>query len=136
MRAPGATRTSRQATSRQGVAVAYAEIIEFYDIKRKRWGRSPPIARRRGRRRLGFLIKPVEIPYATGHPFVMLRNYEVPDHFYPIGDVAQIESLQLELNETRTQMLNYRKKFRRAWTYKKDAFDRNGIRRCSPTKTT
>ena len=57
----------------------------------------------------------------------MLRNYEVPDHFYPIGDVAQIESLQLELNETRNQILNYRKKFRRAWVYAKDLFDRQGV---------
>ena len=51
----------------------------------------------------GFLIKPKEMPYASGHPFEMIRNFEVPDHFYPIGDVEQIESLQLELNETRTR---------------------------------
>ena len=111
-------------------AVAYAEIIEFYDVKRNMVGTfavqnsdgddDGPDS--------GWLIKPTEIPYATGHPFVMLRNYEVPDHFYTMGDVQQIESLQLELNETRTQMLNYRKKFRRAWTYKKDAFDRDGVR--------
>ena len=45
----------------------------------------------------GFLIKPRPMPYAKGHPFEMLRNYEVADHFYPIGDVEQIEPLQLEL---------------------------------------
>ena len=72
---------------------------------------------------------PEKIPYAFGHPFVMLRNFEVPDHFYPIGDVQQIESLQLELNETRTQLLNSRKKFRRAWVYDKNRFDRDGITR-------
>jgi hypothetical protein len=110
-------------------ALTYAEVIEFYDIKRNtvstfaidadgEAGDEPDA---------GFLIKPADIPYASGHPFVMLRNYEVPDHFYCMGDVQQIESLQLELNETRTQMLNYRKKFRRAWTYRKDAFDREGI---------
>ena len=38
-----------------------------------------------------FLIKPKPMPYATGHPFVMLRNYEVSDQFYPFGDVAQLE---------------------------------------------
>ena len=111
-------------------ALSYAEVIEFYDIKRNtvctfavdgsgEAGSDEPDA--------GFLIKPKDIPYASGHPFVMLRNFEVPDHFYCMGDVQQIESLQLELNETRTQMLNYRKKFRRAWTYKRDAFDREGI---------
>jgi len=116
-------------------AVSFCEVIEFYDIRKGKVStfiadgqgsskskNSPPSARTSG-----FLIKPSEIPYSFGHPFVMLRNYEVPDHFYPIGDVAQIESLQLELNETRNQMLNYRKKFRRAWVYAKDLFDRQGI---------
>jgi hypothetical protein len=107
-------------------AMRFAEVIEFYDLKRYKVctfatssddGGDDPV----------YLIKPAEIPYAFGHPFVMLRNYEVPDHFYPLGDVAQIESLQLELNETRTQMFNYRKKFRRAWTYAKDRFDQEGI---------
>jgi hypothetical protein len=113
-------------------SVAYAEIIEFYDLKRNTVGTfacdSNTGTGEDASGDAGWLIKPEEIPYATGHPFVMLRNYEVPDHFYTIGDVQQIESLQLELNETRTQMLNYRKKFRRAWTYKKDSFDRDGIR--------
>lgn len=108
---------------------AYAEIIEFYDIKRNKvfhfamdapgddgaYGAS------------GFLIKPKDIPYATGHPFTMIRNYEVPDHFYPIGDIEQIESLQMELNETRNQMLNHRKRFARKWLYNRDAFDQEGI---------
>ena len=107
----------------------YAEIIEFYDIKRKKVS---TFARHSGdtgeTTRGGFLIKPDDFPYAFGHPFVMLRNYEVPDTFYPMGDVQQIESLQLELNETRNQMLNYRKKFRRAWVYAKDLFDKDGIK--------
>ena len=107
-------------------AMRFAEIIEFYDLKRYKVctfststddGGDDPV----------YLIKPTTMPYAFGHPFVMLRNYEIPDHFYPLGDVAQIESLQLELNETRTQMFNYRKKFRRAWTYAKDRFDQAGI---------
>ena len=57
----------------------------------------------------------------------MLRNYEVPDHFYPIGEVEQIESLQLELNQTRNQMMNHRKRFARKWLYETDAFDRDGV---------
>lgn len=110
-------------------ALTYAEVIEFYDIKRNTVSTFAIDADgdSDGEADAGFLIKPKDIPYASGHPFVMLRNYEVPDHFYTMGDVQQIESLQLELNETRTQMLNYRKKFRRAWTYRKDAFDREGI---------
>ena len=57
----------------------------------------------------------------------MLRGYEIPDFFYTMGDVEQIESLQLELNETRTQMMNHRKRFQRKWLYEKDAFDRDGV---------
>ncbi len=110
-------------------AVSYGEIIEFYDVKRNKvctFAMDGTGDNSEGDS--GFLIKPGEIPYAQGQPFTMLRNYEVPDHFYPMGDVQQIESLQLELNETRTQMLNYRKKFRRAWVYNQDDFEQDGIR--------
>ena len=58
----------------------------------------------------------------------MLRNYEVPDNFYPMGELESIESLQLELNETRNQMLNHRKRFARKWLYARDMFDEDGIR--------
>ena len=105
----------------------YVEVMEFYDIKRNQVSTFAYNADRQGGSDSGFLIKPTKMPYAFGHPFVMLRNYEIPDTLYPMGDVQQIESLQLELNETRTQMLNYRKKFRRAWVYAKDRFDRDGI---------
>jgi hypothetical protein len=67
------------------------------------------------------------MPYAMGQPFEMLRNYEVADYFYPIGDVQQIESLQIELNQTRTQMMNHRKRFARKWIYQQDAFDQDGV---------
>lgn len=57
----------------------------------------------------GFLIDPAEFPYAFGHPFVMLRNYEVPDQFYPMGELESIEYLQLELNKTRTEQMLHRR---------------------------
>ena len=66
------------------------------------------------------------MPYSFGQPFVMLRNYDVPDHFYPIGDLESIEPLQRELNETRTQMMNHRKKYSRKYLYKESAFDNLG----------
>ena len=75
----------------------------------------------------GFLINPTKMPYAFGHPFLMLRNYEVPDDFYPMGELEEIEALQLELNETRTQMLNHRKRFARKYLYMEDALDDVGI---------
>jgi hypothetical protein len=56
----------------------------------------------------------------------MIRNYDVPDQFYPIGELEAIEPLQLELNETRSQMMNHRKKFSRKYLYKENAFDNLG----------
>ena len=107
-------------------AIRFAEVIEFYDLRRNKVC-TFALSGSDDSEDPGYLIKPTKIPYAFGHPFVMLRNYEIPDHFYPMGDVCQIESLQLELNETRTQMFNYRKKFRRAWLYARDRFDTDGI---------
>lgn len=66
------------------------------------------------------------MPYSFGQPFVMLRNYDIPDHFYPMGDLESIEPLQKELNETRSQMMNHRKKFARKYLYKENAFDQLG----------
>ena len=114
-------------------AVSYCEIIEFYDLKRRTVatfamdGDQSDDGENTGTGG-GFLIKPAPIPYGFGAPFVMLRNYEVPDNFYPMGELESIESLQLELNETRNQMLNHRKRFARKWLYARDMFDEAGIR--------
>jgi hypothetical protein len=56
----------------------------------------------------------------------MLRNYDIPEHFYPMGELEAIEPLQMELNQTRTQMMNHRKRFSRKWLYKESAFDADG----------
>lgn len=97
----------------------FAEIWEYYDIK----GRTMSVFAEGGD---GFLVKPMPMPYSFGHPFVMLRDYDVPDQFYPIGELEAIEPLQKELNETRTQMMNHRKRFARKWLYKESAFDQLG----------
>ena len=99
----------------------FVDVIEFYDIRRKTYCAFADGATD------GFLIKPRKMPYAFGHPFLMLRNYEVPDEFYPMGELQEIEQLQLELNETRTQMLNHRKRFARKYLYMEDALDDVGI---------
>jgi hypothetical protein len=113
-------------------AISYCEVIEFYDIKRNTvctFANSGEDTEGNNSARNGsFLIKPAEVPYPFCHPFVMLRNYEVPDNFYPMGELESIESLQLELNETRNQMLNHRKRFARKWIYSKDMFDEDGVR--------
>lgn len=104
----------------------FCEVIEFYDIRRNKVCTFALDSESLDGNET-FLIKPQPIPYADGHPFEMLRNFEVADNFYPLGDVCQIESLQLELNQTRTQMMNHRKRFQRKWLYDRDAFDRDSI---------
>ena len=98
---------------------AFVEVWEYYDLTTK----TMSVFCNGGDT---FLIPPRTIPYAFGHPFVMIRNYDVPENFYPIGELEAIEPLQLELNETRTQMMNHRKRFSRKWLYKESAFDADG----------
>jgi hypothetical protein len=97
----------------------YAEIWEYYDVSSNTMSVFADGSDM-------FLVKPMKMPYSFGQPFVMIRNYDVPDHFYPIGDLESIEPLQLELNETRSQMMNHRKKFSRKYLYKESAFDQLG----------
>jgi len=73
-----------------------------------------------------FLVDPMPMPYAYGQPFVMLRNYDVPDFFYPMGDLESIESLQLELDKTRTQLINARKRYARKYLYHERSFGPEG----------
>lgn len=101
--------------------VAYVDVWEFYDIRK---GTVSTFAEGVTD---GFLIAPAEMPYAFGHPFVMMRNYEVTDTFYPMGELESIEVLQKELNATRTQMMNHRKKYQRKTLYDSDIFDAKGI---------
>ena len=98
---------------------AYVEIWEYYDIES---GKMSVFCDGGDK----FLVNPTVIPFSFGHPFVMLRNYEVPEHFYPMGELEAIEPLQMELNQTRTQMMNHRKRFSRKWLYKESAFDADG----------
>jgi hypothetical protein len=98
---------------------AYVDVWEFYDMKR---GTMAVFCNGSD----GFLVNPVPMPYAFGHPFVMIRNYDIPEHFYPMGELEAIEPLQYELNATRTQMMNHRKRFSRKWLYKENAFDTPG----------
>lgn len=74
----------------------------------------------------GELVDPTPMPYAYGQPFVMLRNYDVPDSFYPMGDLESIESLQLELDKTRSQLMNDRKRGQRKYLYHERSFDGAG----------
>ena len=97
----------------------YADVYEYYDLRNN----TVCVFSDAGD---GFLIKPRQMPYAFGHPFVMIRNYDVPDEFYPIGELEAIEPLQRELNATRTQMMNHRKRYARKYLFRDTNFDSNG----------
>ena len=99
---------------------AYCDIYEYYNIET---GEMSVFSDSGGDK---FLIKPIKMPYAFGHPFYMLRNYDVPGFFYPMGELEAIEPLQYELNETRTQMMLHRKRYSRKWLFQESAFDDDG----------
>ena len=97
-------------------------IWEFYDLVRGTLSIFPDQQKDNG-----FLVKPLPFPYPYGHPFVMLRNYEVPDQFYTIGEIEAIEPLQNELNHTRSAMVLARKLDIPKYLVRKDALDVDGI---------
>lgn len=74
-----------------------------------------------------FLLAPSKVPYGFAHPFVMVANYQVPEKFYPIGDVETVMPLQMELALTRTQMVNDRKRYRRMYFYRPDKIGSEGV---------
>lgn len=74
-----------------------------------------------------YLQDPEPIPYTFGHPFVFVPNYQVPERFYPIGDIESIFPLQVELATTRTQMVNDRKRYRRVYFYRPDKLNPDSI---------
>jgi hypothetical protein len=74
-----------------------------------------------------YLIRPRKMPYAFGHPFEMIRNYEVPDHFYPMGDLEAIAPLIKELSKTRSEMMNHRARYARKYIARKSAIAKTDL---------
>lgn len=56
-----------------------------------------------------YLIDPAPWPYACGLPFQHARLYEVPDQIYGMGEIEGLLSLEEELDETRTQLLDHKR---------------------------
>jgi len=74
-----------------------------------------------------YLSDPERSPFPEIHPFVFIPNYEVPERFYPIGDIETVYGLQLELALTRTQMINDRKIGRRINLVRPAAIGEDGM---------
>jgi len=81
-----------------------------------------------------FLKKPEPIPYEFGHPFIMLRNYEVPERFYPMGEIECLEPLQLELDMTRSAQLRDLLSHTRKYVSRKGSFDQENIERMATAR--
>ena len=99
----------------------FVDVYEYYDL------REGTVATFTSQIEDGFLIPPAPSPYPFIHPFEMIRNYNVPDRFYPLGDLEAIEALQRELNKTRTEMMLHRRANQRKHIMKPGAFDESGI---------
>lgn len=91
----------RDDNTKYGDDVKRVVLWEFYDLQRK----TMSVFTDSGER---FLVDPIPFPYTFGIPFVMLRNYDKPDEFYPMGDLEAIAPLQDELNSTRSDMVQAR----------------------------
>ena len=96
-------------------------LWEFYDIE------AETLCVFADQQDVGYLVDPQEFTYKYGHPFVMLRNYEVPDQFYPIGEIEAIQPLQDELNETRSAMVGARRLDIAKYMYHEGAVDDQGL---------
>lgn len=101
--------------------VQRVELWEYYDIEA---GKFCVFA---SDQETKFLVKPTEMPYTYGHPFVFLPNYDVPEYFYPLGDLEAMEPLQDELNETRTAMMNDRKRYKRRYLARRGELDEDAV---------
>ena len=86
--------TSRQEQEEYLINEERCVVFEYYDVAANTLCVTPQSGDQ-------FLIDPTPMPYAYGQPFVMMRNYDIPDYFYPMGDLEALESLQQELDKTR-----------------------------------
>lgn len=96
------TQAWRDEKRKYGDDVLRITLWEFYDLERK----TLSVFTEGGDK---FLIDPIGMPYTFGLPFVMVRNYDIPEKFYPIGDLEALIPLQDELNEVRSAMVQARK---------------------------
>lgn len=98
----------------------FAEIWEFYDLIDMQMCTF-------GEGTEGYLLDPEDSVFPDGHPFVLITNYEVPERFFPIGDVENIFPLQLEIAITRTAQINDRKRGRRITLFREAALGNQGV---------
>ena len=55
---------------------------------------------------IGVVLKDTASPYSDGYPFVLVKDYDVPDKFWGEGEVAQLISPQKYLNELNNSVVD------------------------------
>lgn len=111
----------RESLTGNAASKGFVDIYEYYDL------REGTVATFCTEVEDGYLKAPEKVPYPFPHPFEMIRNYNVPDKFYPVGDLEAIEVLQRELNKTRTEQMLHRRANQRKYIAKPGAFDSKGM---------
>jgi len=64
-----------------------------------------------------------ENPYWNKIPFIFSENYERESSPYPISEVEMADPMTQELDKTRSQIINHRKRFNRKYAYDKNHVD-------------
>lgn len=65
-------------------------------------------------------LKSGKNPYFNEIPIVFSENYEMMSRVYPMGEVELAEPMTRELDKTRSQIINHRKRFNRKYGYDKE----------------
>ena len=63
------------------------------------------------------------MPHKFGHPFIYQGDYSIPDDFWHFGELERIQDLLIEMNKTRSQLINDRKGNKRKYLAKANHLD-------------
>jgi hypothetical protein len=69
---------------------------------------------------------PLQIIDEIDPPIIQLGNYTIPNSPYHMGELEQLWGLQVELNKTRTQMVEHRRRNAQKWIVRKGVLDQAG----------
>ena len=109
-------RSDNKPAETQDEADSLVDVFEFYDLKQKLL-----VVFTEGSE------KPLRVVEGLRAPLVDLPNHELPGSPYSMGDVEQIFVLQDEINVTRSQMMEHRKRNVNKWVIREGVVSPTGI---------
>lgn len=110
--------------------IQYAVLWEVYDKRKDLYiiyadGQTSPLLMQPMSNFYNLKIEADDFP--VDWPFAFFVNEEMITRSWGLGDIFPIESQVRELDKTRTQMVNHRKRFNRKYMMTKGALDAKGI---------